>query len=36
MITFELYSSIISLSSNSIVKAVDVLYSKGHTKDDIS
>lgn len=28
--------SIISLSSNRIVKAVDLLYSKEHTKDDIS
>ncbi len=35
-IAFELYSSIISLSSNRIVKAVDLLYSKEHTKDDIS
>ncbi len=35
-IAFELYSSIISLSSNRIVKAIDVLYSEKHTKDDIS
>lgn len=35
-IAFELYSSIISLSSNRIIKAVDILYSEGHTKDDIS
>ena len=35
-IAFELYSAIISLSSNRIVKAVDILYSKGHTVDDIS
>lgn len=35
-IAFELYSSIISLSSNRIVKAIDILYSEGHTKDDIS
>lgn len=35
-ISFELYSSIISLSSNRIVKAVDLLYSNNHTKRDIS
>ncbi len=35
-IAFELYSSIISLSSNRIVKAVDILYSEEHTKDNIS
>ena len=35
-IAFELYSSIISLSSNRIVKAVDMLYSENHTKDKIS
>ena len=35
-IAFELYSSIISLSSNRIVKAIDILYSEEHTKDDIS
>lgn len=35
-IAFELYSSIISLSSNRIVKAVDILYSEEHTCDDIS
>ena len=35
-IAFELYSSIISLSSNRIIKAIDVLYSEEHTKDDIS
>lgn len=35
-IAFELYSSIISLSSNRIIKAVDILYSEEHTKDDIS
>lgn len=35
-IAFELYSSIISLSSNRIVKAIDILYSEGHTKDTIS
>lgn len=35
-ISFELYSSIISLSSNRIVKAVDILYSDDHTKDEIS
>lgn len=35
-IAFELYSSIISLSSNRIVKAVDILYSKEHAKDNIS
>lgn len=35
-IAFELYSSIISLSSNRIVKAVDILYSDDHTKDEIS
>lgn len=35
-IAFELYSSIISLSSNRIVKAVDILYSQNHAEDDIS
>lgn len=35
-IAFELYSSIISLSSNRIVKAVDILYSDDYTKDEIS
>lgn len=35
-IAFELYSSIISLSSNRIIKAVDMLYAEGHKKDDIS
>ncbi len=35
-IAFELYSSIISLSSNRIVKAVDILYSDDYTKNEIS
>lgn len=35
-IAFELYSSIISLSSNRIVKSIDILYSEKHAKDDIS
>lgn len=35
-VAFELYSSIISLSSNKIVKSVDALYADGHERDKIS